>query len=91
MLSLEGGRCSFARIAVGGCAPMPVRVVEAEERLLGSPLDDTALGEAGALIAEQCDPIDDFRGSAAFRLKLVPRLVRRTVLIARDKSVGAHE
>jgi aerobic carbon-monoxide dehydrogenase medium subunit len=90
MLALDDGRCAFARIAVGGCAPMPVRVPQAEERLIGSPLDNPALAEAGTLLAQSCDPIDDFRGTAAFRLKLVPRLVRRAVLSARAKAEGGH-
>lgn len=88
MIGLESGRCTFARIAVGACAPQPVRVSEAEERLLGSSLDDGTLAAAGALIAERCDPIDDFRASAAFRLKLVPRLVRRAVHAAMEKARG---
>jgi aerobic carbon-monoxide dehydrogenase medium subunit len=90
MLALDDGRCAFARIAVGGCAPMPVRVPQAEERLIGSPLDNAALAEAGALLAQSCDPIDDFRGTAAFRLKLVPRLVRRAVLAAKARTEGSH-
>lgn len=91
LVAVEGGRCAFARIGVGGCAPMPVRVPDAEDRLVGVPLDDAALADAGALLAEQCDPIDDFRGTAAFRLKLVPRLVRRAVLAAKARAEGVDE
>jgi carbon-monoxide dehydrogenase medium subunit len=89
MLAMAGGRCTAARIAVGACAPSPVRLPAAEAALVGGALDEASLAEAGALLARACDPIDDARGSAAFRLKLVPRMVRRAVLAAKEKE-GAH-
>lgn len=88
MIGMEGNCCTFARIAVGACASKPVRVPAAEERLVGSVLDDSAIAVASALLVEACDPIDDFRGSASYRLKLVPRLVKRAVLAAREKAHG---
>lgn len=85
ILAMRGGKCAFAAIAVGACAPAPVRVAAAEAALAGTPLDDAALAKAGALIAAACDPIDDFRGSAAYRRKLVPRIVARAVRAAQAK------
>jgi CO/xanthine dehydrogenase FAD-binding subunit len=84
------GRCDFARLAVGACAAQPVRSDAAEAALEGSTLDEAALAEAGRLLAASCDPVDDFRGSAGYRLKLVPRLVVRAVQAARAKSEGGH-
>lgn len=83
------GRCTFARVAVGGCGPTPVRLREAEAILEGSRLEDEALAAAGAMLARACDPVDDFRGSAGYRLKLVPRLVKRAVLAAAEDA-AAH-
>lgn len=88
MIGMEGERCNFARIAIGACAPKPVRVPAAEERLVGSILDDSAFAEAGAIIVDACDPIDDFRGSASYRLRLVPRLVKRAALAAKAKATA---
>lgn len=90
IIGMDGRRCGFARLAIGACAPRPVRDPAAEARLVGSPLDAAALAEAGAMLARACDPIDDSRGSAAYRLRLVPRLVERAVLAARDKIEGNH-
>jgi len=88
MLAMKNRRCAFAAIAVGACAPAPVRVAAAEAALTGTTLDDATLAKAGALIAAACDPIDDFRGSAAYRKKLVPRIVARAVRAAQAKCLA---
>ncbi len=72
----DGAHGAF-RIAVGGCGPIPVRAPEAEEILTASGLDEAGLAAAGALLAQACDPMDDVRGSAEYRRKLVPGLLRR--------------
>lgn len=86
VLVWDGTRCTYARVAVGGCAPTPVHVAEADARLAGSTLDDAVLGEAGALLARACDPVSDFRGSAQYRRLLVPRLLREAVVAIRSAS-----
>jgi carbon-monoxide dehydrogenase medium subunit len=90
LIGIERGVCSFARIAIGACASAPVRVAEAEAALVGSKLDDAALDRATVLLQAACDPIDDHRASAAYRLKLVPRLVRRAVQAAAAKAEPVH-
>jgi len=85
----DDGRCSYARVAVGGAAPKPVRSTEAEGRLLGSALEETELAECGRLLAQDCDPIDDVRGTAEYRLLLVPRLLRRAVETAKKEAAKA--
>jgi carbon-monoxide dehydrogenase medium subunit len=88
MLAMTGGECCFARIALGAAGPKPVRVAEAEARLVGSALDGAAIEAAAALLIEACDPVDDVRGSAEFRLMLVPRLLARAVAAARAETEG---
>ena len=58
----------------------------AEARLIGTALDDAALDAAAYILVGRCDPIDDFRGSASYRLKLVPRLLKRAVNAAKEKA-----
>jgi carbon-monoxide dehydrogenase medium subunit len=86
IVGMSGGRCAFARLAVGACAATPVRDPAAEARLVGTALDDPALDAAAAILVGRCDPIDDFRGSASYRLKLVPRLLKRAVNAAKEKA-----
>lgn len=76
--------CADVHIAVGACGPGPVRVAEAEASLAGKKLDRQALLAAGEMIAAVCDPIDDARGSAAYRRKLIPQLTARAVLRAQS-------
>lgn len=61
------GRCTHARIAVGGAGPVPFRAHEAERALIGRRADDAAIREAAALVASAADPIDDLRGSADYK------------------------
>jgi aerobic carbon-monoxide dehydrogenase medium subunit len=61
------GACTHARIALGGAGPVPLRAHEAERSLVGRPLNDAAIREAAALAAAATDPIDDLRGSAAYK------------------------
>lgn len=90
IVAVDNGTCAFARLAIGACAASPVRVPEAEQVLVGSHLDDAALGHATDLLLSACDPIDDYRASASYRLKLVPRLVKRAMHAAIAKTELAH-
>ena len=90
IVGMSGGRCTFARLAVGACAAAPVRDLAAEAGLIGTALDDAALDAARDILVGRCDPIDDFRGSASYRLKLVPRLLIRAVSAAKEKAERAH-
>jgi aerobic carbon-monoxide dehydrogenase medium subunit len=87
----KGGVCHHARVTIGACAAAPVHLAEADALLVGSMLDDATLDRAAGLLAAACDPMDDFRASRAYRLKLIPRLLRRAVLQARARAEQGHE
>lgn len=84
-----GGTCTSARIALGAVAPTVLLVREAGEALVGTRLDDAALDRMAEAVRAACRPIDDKRGSIAYRVHMAGVLARRTVLIARDRA-GAH-
>lgn len=73
----ESGCCRQARIALGAVAPRPIRARDAEDLLRGQPLTSETIAEAARLSAEATCPIDDIRGSAAYRRRAVEVLVRR--------------
>ncbi len=50
--------------------------------LIGSKLDDAALAKAAAACCAACRPIDDKRGTIAYRTKVAGVLLKRT---ARDR------
>jgi carbon-monoxide dehydrogenase medium subunit len=64
-----------ARIALGCLAPTIVRAPTAEAYLRGKCLDAIACAEAGRLACAEIVPIDDVRGSAAYRLATLVNLV----------------
>ena len=65
----------WARIALGGVGPTPLRAIAAEEALLAG----AEPAEVGALAARDCDPGGDFHASAEFRKELVAELTRRAL------------
>jgi CO/xanthine dehydrogenase FAD-binding subunit len=71
------GRVAQARIALGAVASRPIRVTAAEEALLGARLTAEVVERAAGLAAEAAQPIDDVRGTAAYRQRMVRVLVRR--------------
>ncbi len=85
VVSMAGGTCTAIRLAVGACAAVPVRVEAAEETLKGTGLEGPAITEAANLLIAQCDPISDFRGSAEYRLAMVPVFLDRAVQRARQR------
>lgn len=71
------GRCAAARIALGAVAPRPLRAPAAEAVLAGEKLTPTIIAEAARLAAEAASPINDIRGSAAYRRQVTEVVVRR--------------
>jgi CO/xanthine dehydrogenase FAD-binding subunit len=81
-LTLAGGVCTKARIALAAVAPVPVRATAAEQALEGQPVTPDRIARAADLAVEAARPISDQRGSAEFRRHLVRVLTRRTLTTA---------
>jgi CO/xanthine dehydrogenase FAD-binding subunit len=73
----EAGVCRLARIALGSVAPRPLRAYAAEKALVGRAITPELIQEAGRLSREVATPIDDVRGSADYRRRMVDTLVQR--------------
>ena len=74
-LDMDGDRILDARVAHGGVAATPVRLPAVEAHLRGARWTDDVAHEAAVLAAESVRPMDDLRGSAAFRRTLVRNLL----------------
>lgn len=81
-------RCTLARIALGAVAPRPLRAHEAENALLGRPLQADEIAEAARLAAEATRPISDIRGTAAYRKRVTEVTVRRLLIRAAEALNG---
>ena len=88
-ITLDGGTCTGATIALGAVAPTVVRVPDAEAALVGSTIDDEALAAVAAAASAACNPIDDKRGTIAYRRKVAGVLARRAVSQAAQRAGGA--
>lgn len=68
-------------IAVATCAVDAVarRVEPVEELLLGNPPELSLIQEAGRLLSACSKPIDDRRGTAAYRHMVLPRLLQSAI------------
>ena len=69
----DGNTLAKVGIALGGVAPTPIRVPEAEAVLVGLTLDEavTKVSECAGLAAQAARPIDDVRATASYRLTIV--------------------
>jgi xanthine dehydrogenase small subunit len=73
----SAGRIRRARFAFGGMAATPIRVVEAERAIEGSPWNETAVARVQQVMDATLRPMSDHRGSAPFRLEVAKRLVEK--------------
>jgi aerobic carbon-monoxide dehydrogenase medium subunit len=87
-LTLKDGVCTAARIGLGAVAPTALLVPAAAKALVGSRLDDAALEAAAAACRAACRPIDDKRGTVAYRTKTAGVLLKRTAAIAAERAGG---
>ncbi len=88
-LTLERGRVKTARVVLGAVAPTAVLVPAAARAIIGTRLDDDALNNLAAACSAACNPIDDKRGTIAYRTKVAGVLARRAAKIAFQRAGGA--
>ena len=80
-LTLDGDRIVSARVAFGGMAGVPKRAAATEAVLRGARLGDPALPRSvRAALAEDFQPLDDMRASAAYRLDVAGSLVEKALI-----------
>jgi carbon-monoxide dehydrogenase medium subunit len=83
------GRCAYARIALCGAGPTPLRASAAEQALAGERVGGTALDEAARRAADPTNPPSDVHASAAFRRKLARHVTREALETAARRAAGA--
>ena len=74
-LRMSAGRVDAARLAFGGMAAIPRRAPTAEAALLKE-----GFAAAAAAVSREFQPLDDWRGSAAYRRQVAANLLRRLEL-----------
>lgn len=84
----QGGTCTAARVALGAVAERALLVSEAGAALVGSKLDEAALERLAKAARAACRPIDDKRGTKAFRIDVAGVLAQRAASIAAERARG---
>jgi carbon-monoxide dehydrogenase medium subunit len=84
------GVCTHARVGLGAVAPTPLLVADAAKALIGTRVDDSALAALSKAASAACKPIDDKRGTVAYRIKVAGVLARRAAQTALQRARGHH-
>jgi xanthine dehydrogenase small subunit len=80
-LRLEDGKIEEARLAFGGMAAIPKRAAHVEVALLKG-----GIAAAASELPKDFQPIDDWRGTGAYRLQVAANLLRRLALRVADPA-----
>lgn len=85
-LQLEDETIVSARVCLGAVAPTAVLVEDAAAAIVGTKLEDGAMGALAAAASAACSPIDDKRGTIKFRTHVAGVLAKRVAKIAYDRA-----
>jgi aerobic carbon-monoxide dehydrogenase medium subunit len=85
-VTLDEGAISAARIGLTAVNADAEALASASEALVGKPATEETFAEAGAAASQACDPVDDMRGSAAYKRHLASELTIRTLRTAVERS-----
>jgi carbon-monoxide dehydrogenase medium subunit len=80
------GTVETADVALGAVGPKVVVAEAAAKTIVGTKLDDSALEALATACSDASHPIDDKRGTVAFRKEVAGVLARRAARIAYDRA-----
>lgn len=76
---LNDGRFDALRVFLGGVGPRPMRAAAVDRSLTGQPAEEKLIADAAPLVDDDIDPIDDVRGSAAYKREMARVFTRRAL------------
>ena len=82
----SNGICVAARVGLGAVAATVLLVTEAADAFIGSSVDEGAIDNMTSAIRSACRPIDDKRGTIAYRTQVSGVLAGRTCRIALQRA-----
>jgi carbon-monoxide dehydrogenase medium subunit len=75
----RNGVCNTIGVGVTGGGTVPQKALAVESLLQGKKITPELIDEAGRLIQEGAEPIEDTRGSAAYKKKALIAILRRAI------------
>jgi aerobic carbon-monoxide dehydrogenase medium subunit len=88
VVTVSGGKCTAAAVAIGGLVPRPVRAAAVENALRDQPPSAEAIATAASLVAQDLgsDILGDIYASADYRRAVAPVWVKRAVTAAAGRA-----
>ncbi|MEO3429539.1 xanthine dehydrogenase family protein subunit M [Pelagibius sp. CAU 1746] len=88
VLTMAGGTCKSASIALTNVGETPLYAAEASAVLVGSSLNKAAVDQAVSLAEGITAPASDGRGPAEYRTKMAGVMLRRAIQRAHERATG---
>jgi carbon-monoxide dehydrogenase medium subunit len=86
----SNGNVSYAGIGLTNVGQAPIKARNAEQVLLGKPLNDASIHQAADLAAAASRPISDTRGPAEYKRDMVRTLAVRALRKALSRATGGE-
>ncbi|MFN8457966.1 MAG: xanthine dehydrogenase family protein subunit M [Anaerolineae bacterium] len=88
VVTVSGGVCSAAGVAIGGLVPAATRAKAVEAALVGKALDEATISAAAAAVVNNLgdDVIGDIHASAEYRRAMAPVMVKRALMSAVSRA-----
>ena len=90
VVTVEGGKCTAARLVVGGVTGSPEHATAAADAMIGiAPVDEAAIAAAAEKVPEALGgAVGDTYASAEYRVHLAQVLAKRAIAAAFDAAQG---
>lgn len=88
IVTIEGGRCSSAAIALTNVGDTPLLASDAASALVGSDLGADAVTASAQAAMAICQPAEDLRGNVEYRTAMAGEMTRRAIVEATDRAGG---
>jgi len=87
-VTVSGGKCTSAAVAVGGLVPRPMRAPALEKALAGQTLSGDTIANAARLVVQDLgdEILGDIYASAEYRKAVVPVWVKRALTAAAGRA-----
>jgi aerobic carbon-monoxide dehydrogenase medium subunit len=79
LAEMDDGACRRVRVALGAAGPTPIQATSTEQMLAGQPPSPELIRRAAESVAEQVDPLSDFRGPADYKRDMAVVFTRRAL------------
>jgi carbon-monoxide dehydrogenase medium subunit len=86
VVTVAGGKCTHAGVAVAGMERPGVRLPAVEEQLVGTALDDAAITAAARIASEVVRPSSTYHADPLYKRELVETLTARALAAVRERA-----